>query len=101
MPKINKVQHLLISQLREKGHIELLLPGNMTLQIGITQEDKEGKKIKTDNYCYVVVSRDRTTALLDSYNLGLEYEDDPNTMIYQDKVIGLDGESICRLDVVT
>lgn len=100
MSKINKIQHLVISHLQKHGQIELLLPDGVRVNIGILQENNKGRLVKSDNYCYVVASKGSKMALLDSYNLGLEYEDDPDTLVYQDKVLGNNGEHLCRLDIV-
>lgn len=100
MPKINKIQHLVITHLQKHGKIELLLPDGMTLNIGILQEDNKGRLVKSDDYCYVETSKGNTKALFDSKIISLEYEDNPTTIIYQDTAIGRDGEKLCRLDVV-
>ena len=35
----NKIQSMIVEHLMKHGHIQLLLPDNMTLEIGITQEN--------------------------------------------------------------
>ena len=82
------------------GQIELFLPDNVTLEIGITQESQSGKFIKKDNYCWVMASRDDRTACLDSFNLGLRFADEKNALILDDSFINQDGEQVRRLDVV-
>lgn len=98
--KTRKLQHLLIKQLLERGTVELLLPDGITLEIGIVQEDKHGDLVKTDDYCYVVASRDDRTAMIDTYNLGLQFEDKGDSIIYEGTDIGEDGEIVKFMDVV-
>jgi hypothetical protein len=95
-----KLQSLLIRQLLAKGTIQLLLPDGVTLEIGITQEDQFGDVRKADDYCYVVATRDGKSIMLDSFNLGLQYEDEDNTIIYEDQTLGDEGQLVHSLDVV-
>ena len=53
-----------------------------------------------DKYCYVVATRGNKSILLDSYNLGLQFEDDDDTIIFEDKVLSEEGTVVRRLDVV-
>ena len=98
--KAAKLQYLLIHQLLKNGSVELLLPDGVTIEIGITQEDQFGDRHREDDYCYVVASRDGKSAMLDSYNLGLQYEPEKNTIIFEDETIDQDGRLIRSLDVV-
>ncbi len=98
--KAKKLQYLLISHLLEVGRIELLLPDGMKLEIGITQENTRGDLVKSDNYCYVIASRDCKSTLIDSYNLGLRFEQGDDTIIYNDEVLDGNGRVMQRLDVV-
>jgi hypothetical protein len=95
-----KLQSLLIRQLLTKGTIQLLLPDGVTLEIGITQEDQFGETCKTDGYCYVVAKRDGRSIMLDSYNLGLQYGDEENTIVYEDEAVSDDGQLFHSLDIV-
>jgi len=95
-----KLQYLLIHQLLEKGTVELVLPDGVSLEIGITQEDQFGDSRKTDDYCYVVASREGKSVMLDSFNLGLQFEDEDNTIVCEDEAIGEDGQHIRLLDIV-
>ena len=97
---MNKLQYLLIKELLKKGSVELLLPDGVTIEIGITQEDKDGNLKKADDYCYVVASRDGKSAMLDTYNLGLRFEDEKDILVYQDAKINEDGVMVRSLDVV-
>lgn len=98
--KTRKLQYLMITQLLEQGSVQLILPDGVRLDIGILQEDKYGNLTKTDDYCYVVASRDGKTAILDSYNLGLQYEAKEDTIIFEDEVLDQNGKSIKVMDVV-
>ena len=97
---MNKLQYLLIKELLKKGSVELLLPDGVTIEIGITQEDKDGNLKKADDYCYVVASRDGKSAMLDTYNLGLRFEDEKDILVYEDAEINEDGVMVRSLDVV-
>ena len=97
--KLKKLQYLLISHLLDRGTVELVLPDGMSLEIGIIQEEK-GKVVKSDNYCYVMASRDNETTLIDSYGLGLEFKSAEDTILYDDEVLDDNGQVIRRFDVV-
>lgn len=98
--KALKLQYLLITQLLKRGTVELILPDGVTLEIGITQEDKLGRFHKENDYCYVVASRDGKSVMLDSFNLGLQFEPEDHTIVYEDETIGDDGQLISTLDIV-
>lgn len=98
--KARKLQYLMITQLLEEGSVQLILPDGVTLDIGILQEDKFGNLKKTDDYCYVVASRDGKTAMLDSYNLGLQYESNENAIVFEEEIFDKNGKSVNMMDVV-
>jgi hypothetical protein len=95
-----KLQSLLIRQLLDKGTVQLILPDGVEIEIGITQEDQFGDTHKSDDYCYVVATRQGKSVMLDSYNLGLQYEDEKNTIILEGEGLGDDGQTVRSLDVV-
>lgn len=95
-----KLQSLLITQLLKEGSVELILPDGIKLEIGITQEDKFGNKEKADDYCYVVANRDGKSFLLDSHVLGLLYEDEKDTIVFEDKALGNGGVPLNSLEIV-
>ena len=97
---MNKLQYLLIKEILKKGTVELLLPDGIILEIGITQEDKDGNLKKADDYCYVVASRDGKSIMLDTYNLGLRFEDEKDILIFEDVDLNEDGAMIRSLDVI-
>jgi len=98
--KARKLQYLLIRELLERGSVELILPDGITLEIGILQEDQFGKVSKADDYCYVVATRDGKSAMLDTYNLGVQFEPEDDTIIYEDEMIDSEGRLVRTLDVV-
>jgi hypothetical protein len=97
---VSKIQHLLVSHLLKNGSINLILPDGIELEIGIIQENSEGELVMDDKYCYVVATRDNKSILLDSYNLGLQFEDNDDTIIFEDRVLSEEGNVVRRLDVV-
>jgi hypothetical protein len=96
----SKIQSLIVKHLQEYGSLDILLPDGIVLEIGITQVDKNGDLIKTDDYCYVAAHRDDQSTLLDSYNLGLSFVDEKSKMIFEDQDWGSDGQPIRRLEVI-
>lgn len=96
----NKIQSMIVEHLMKHGQIELLLPDNVTLEIGITQENQTGKFVKKNNYCWVMASREDRTACIDSFNLGLRFADEKAALILDDTIINQYGEHVRRLDVV-
>ena len=80
----DKIQYLLISYLMHHGSISLKLPDGVNLEIGITQEGKHGQ-IKSQDYCWVITSREDKSVALDSYNLGLNF-------IGENRIIMVDDE---------
>lgn len=96
-----RIQSLLINYLMKQGQIELLLPDGVKLEIGVLQEDKKGKLINCiEDYCYVTVTREDKQFLLDSYNMGLKFSEDPRTMILDEISINEEGEAIRNLEVI-
>lgn len=98
--KARKLQYLLIKQLLDTGTVELVLPDGIHLEIGIMQEDEFGEKAKVDNYCYVVTTRQGKSAMLDTYNLGVQYEPEEMTLVCEDETTDKDGKLIRTLDIV-
>ena len=45
---INKIQSGIIEHLLKHGQVSLLLPDGMELEIGITQEEQDGKRRYTE-----------------------------------------------------
>lgn len=98
--KTRKLQYLIITQLLEEGSVQLILPDGVTLDIGILQEDKYGQMKKADDYCYIVASRGDRKAILDSYNLGLQFPANPDTMIFEDETSDDHGRVVKSFDII-
>jgi hypothetical protein len=98
--KAKKLQYLLITELMKEGSVELILPDGITLEIGIIQEDQFGNKAKADDYCYVVATREGKTTLLDSYNLGIQFESQDDTIVFEDEMVDEKGHTVKSLDVL-
>ena len=96
----SKLQSLLITQLTKHGSIKLGLPDSVTVEIGINQLDSNGDFVNTEDYCWVIASRDDRMAILDSYNLGVRFADEKDTFIFEDEFVTSEGEKVKRLDVV-
>lgn len=99
-PRLSKIQYLLIKQLLEKGSVELVLPDGVKVEIGITQEDQFGDTHKAEDYCYVVASREKNSVRLDSFNLGLQYAPEEDTIVCEDELVDDNGCLVRSLDVV-
>jgi len=97
--KAKKLQYLIINQLMEEGSVQLILPDGVKLDIGILQEDKYGNLKKSDDYCYVVASRDGKSAMIDSYNMGLSFDSGDDTFFYEDECKNFEGKSTKTFDV--
>ena len=97
---MNKLQALLITYLTKHGHIRLLLPDGIVLEIGIDQLGVNGQLFAKDDYCWVMASREDRITVLDSYNCGVRFADDKNAVIFEDTVINHEGETVRHLDVV-
>jgi len=95
-----KIQALLINHLQKHGSVELLLPSNITVEIGVNQLDRNGDLVNVDDYCWVTTSQQDKMTILDSYNLGLRYSHDQRMVLLEDVFTNEEGEEIKRLDVV-
>lgn len=100
MTKRDKIQYLLVSHLLKEGQIELLLPDGIKLEIGITQEGKDGDLVKCEDYCWIIASQRKRNIALDSYNLGLRYVDDNSKILLEDGDIDDTGCAIKAVSVV-
>lgn len=96
----NKIQSLLVEHLLKHGQIELILPDGVTLEIGLTQENQDGKLMIKDDYCWVIASQGGRATSIDSYNMGLRFEDSDRIIVFDDKFTDQNGEQVRRLDVV-
>jgi hypothetical protein len=100
MSSKSKIQSLLVTHLMKHGQIEIKLPDGVVLEIGVTQEGKDGELEVKDNYCWVIASREKRSACMDSYNMGLRFEDNADIFVFEDRFTDASGEAVRRLDVV-
>lgn len=91
---------MIVEHLMKYGQLEILLPDNVKLEIGMTQENQEGRLVKKDDYCWVIASREGRSTSLDAYNLGLRFENDEKLIVFEDNFLDQNGEQVRRLDVV-
>ena len=96
----NKIQSLLVEHLLRHGQIELILPDGVTLEIGLTQENEDGKLTIKDDYCWVIASQGDRATSIDGYKMGLRFADKDNILVFEDKFVDQNGEQIRRLDVI-
>jgi hypothetical protein len=97
MDRRQKIQHLLITYLKDEGEIELLLPDQMTVKIGTRQEDEKGQMVKSDDYCWVKASQKGRSVNLDTFNVDLEIQDNEKHKFLYDDIV--DG-SVRRFSIV-
>jgi hypothetical protein len=98
--KARKLQYLLITELLEKGSVELQLPDGITLEIGILQENELGESVKADDYCYVVATRGSKSTVLDTYNLAMMFEEEKGTFVFEDELTDPEGRVIKTMEVI-
>lgn len=97
--KVN-IQKNFINELLKNGSIQLNLPNDIVLEVGITQENKYGDLEKLPDYCWIIATQNGRTVLLDRYNLGLRYTDNNHEkMIFEDES-NFNGEITKILDVI-
>lgn len=95
-----KIQQLVISHLKDHGTLDIVLPDGIILEIGITQTNKRGEHIKSDDYCYVMAQRDDKKTMLDSYNLGISFGEEDDNIVFEESGWDEHGTPIRRLDVI-
>ena len=96
----NKIQALLIGHLQKHGMLRLLLPDDIILEIGTNQIGSDGELVNVENYCWIIATKEDKMAVLDSYNLGVRFNDDSKSIIFEETVINNEGEKVRKLDVV-
>jgi hypothetical protein len=100
-PSTNRIQSSLIKHLEKYGIIQLQLPDNFVLEIGINNDDDDsGNAKKTENYCYVIVKNDIRATVIDKYNIGIRCEDSEKSVILEDKFVDNDGNKVRSINVV-
>lgn len=96
----NKIQQLFVDYLLNNGSVQLVLPNDMILEVGITQENRYGDLERTPDYCWVIASQKGRSVSIDSYNLGLRISGESNKMICEHDAVNENGENIKILDVI-
>jgi hypothetical protein len=96
----NKIQALIIGHLSKYGMLRVLLPDGIVLELGTNQISDEGKLVNAENYCWIMASKEDKMAVLDSYNIGLRFNDDSKSLVFEETVINGEGEKVRKLDVV-
>ncbi len=96
----NKIQALVIGHLMKHGMLRILLPDGIVLELGTNQISDNGQLVNTENYCWIMASKEDRMAVLDSYNLGLRFNEDSKSLIFEETVINPEGEKVRKLDVV-
>jgi len=96
---VSKVQRLFVELLMKEGALELALPNGMILEVGITQENREGDLEIIPDYCWIVASQKGRSISMDNYNLGIRYSGDKE-MVCEYSMLSEDGTNINVLDVV-
>jgi hypothetical protein len=100
MIKSNKIQKLLITHLLKYGSIQLNLPDNMKVEIGINQENKFGDEEPTEGYCYVIAAKEDRATVLDSFNISLRFADEEKALVFDDTFIDKEGAHMRQLNVI-
>ena len=76
MSKIKNSQYSVVTEVLKNGNVEIILPGNTRLEIGITQEGEDGLFHKTKDYCWIIVTQNDKEIYLDNYNMGMKCDSD-------------------------
>jgi hypothetical protein len=95
-----KIQNLFINELFKEGHVELTLPTGMTIEVGVTQENRNGDLRIQDDYCWVIASQEDRSVSIDPYTFGLRFSEDPDRMIYSEDIINYEGEQMRIFEVI-
>lgn len=96
---VSKVQRLFVELLMKEGALELALPNGMILEVGVTQENREGDLEIIPDYCWIVASQKGRSISMDNYNLGIRYSGDKE-MVCEYSMLSDDGTNINVLDIV-
>ena len=55
---------------------------------------------KSNEYCWVIAQKEQRAACIDSYNLGICFQDEDKAIVLEDSFIDSEGHSIRQLNVV-
>jgi hypothetical protein len=99
MTKRDRIQHLLITHLLKEGKIRLVLPDGMVVEMGLTQEGKDGRDEVRADYCWISSTQDHRKMFMDCNSLSVQYQDDGKRIVVEDSVEE-NGEQYKFVDVV-
>ena len=99
-PSTRRVQSAIIKHLEKFGTIQINLPDNFTIEIGIVDEDEVGNQVRSENYCYVIVKNELRATIIDKYNVGLRCKDDDKSIVLEDKFEDTDGNKVKSINIV-
>lgn len=101
-PKIStsRIQASIIRHLEKYGTIQIRLPDNFVIEVGVHDEDETGKQVKSDNYCYVIVKNDLRATIIDKYNIGLRCDDEEKSIVLEDKFVDSQGNKVKSINIV-
>ena len=99
-PSTSRIQSSLIKHLEKYGTIQLQLPDNFIVEIGIVNEDDTGNTKKSENYCYVIVKNELRATVIDKYNIGIRCEDNDKAVILDDKFVDNEGNKVRSINIV-
>jgi hypothetical protein len=94
-----RIQSSIIKHLEKYGTLQVNLPDNNILEIGILEEDDNGNMQKGESYCYVIVQNDLRATIIDKYNLGLRFSADEKLIVMDDKFVDGNGENVKTINV--
>lgn len=95
-----RIQSSVIKHLEKYGTLQVLLPDNNVLEIGVLEEDSTGKMQKTDSYCYVIVKNELRATIIDKYNLGIRFSANDNLIVLEDQFVDQEGKNVKSVNVV-
>lgn len=95
----SKIQQLFVEHLMKEGIVSLLLPNGMVLEVGVTQEDKNGDLKIIEDYCWVIASQKDRSVSIDDYSLGIRYSGDKE-MICEHSLSSEEGSDIKMFDLI-
>ena len=94
-----RIQSSVIKHLEKYGTLQINLPDNNILEIGVLEEDEQGNLKKGEQYCYVIVKNDLKATVIDKYNLGLRFSADEKLIVMDDKFVDSDGKNVKTINV--
>jgi hypothetical protein len=94
-----RIQSSIIKHLEKYGTLQINLPDDNLLEIGVLEEDDQGNLKRGESYCYVIVKNEMRATVIDKYNLGIRFSADENLIVMDDKFIDSDGKNVKTINV--